>query len=93
MLFSAAVLLVIKKTETRLTKLSEELSYRGSAISYSVGCTPNSFCVANTTVKETQLFKVNKADRHKSRAPSEQRPTDGPTDKAAYSVACTRLKI
>ena len=43
---------------------------------------------------------VNKADRHKSRAPSKQRPTDRPTngptdqwtDKAAYRVACTRLK-
>ena len=39
----------------------------------------------------------NKADRHTSRAPSEQRPTDGPTDrptdKAAYRVACMRLKI
>ena len=39
----------------------------------------------------------NKADRHKSRAPSNQRPTDGRTDgradEAAYRVACTRLKI
>ena len=42
----------------------------------------------------------NKADRHKSRAPSLQRrtdrqtdrPTDRPTDRMAYRVACTRLK-
>ena len=40
---------------------------------------------------------LNKADRHKSRAPGYQRQTDRrtdrPTDKAAYRVACTRLKI
>ena len=43
---------------------------------------------------------MNKADRHKSHAPSNQQPTDGPTegptdgrtDKVAYGVACTRLK-
>ena len=42
----------------------------------------------------------NMADRHKSRAPSYQRPTDQwtdqpmdrKTDKAANRVACTRLK-
>ena len=38
----------------------------------------------------------NKADRHKSRAPSPQRrtdrQTDRPTDRVAYRVACTRLK-
>ena len=28
----------------------------------------------------------------KSRAPSNQRPTNGPTDRVAYRVACTRLK-
>ena len=40
---------------------------------------------------------MNKANRHKSRAPSYKRQTDRrtdrPTDKAAYRVACTRLKI
>ena len=39
---------------------------------------------------------LNKADRHKSRAPSNQfptdQPTDRPTDRVAYRVACTRLK-
>ena len=47
---------------------------------------------------------LNKANRHKSRAPSIQRrtdrptnrqtdrPTDQPTDRVAYRVACTRLK-
>ena len=38
----------------------------------------------------------NKADRHKSRAPRKQQATnqqtDGLTNKAAYRVACTRLK-
>ena len=36
---------------------------------------------------------ANKANRHKLRAPSYQRPTDQPTDRptnrAAYRVACT----
>ena len=41
-------------------------------------------------------INLNKANRHKSRAPSIQRqtdrPTDRPTDRVAYRVACTRLK-
>ena len=42
----------------------------------------------------------DKADRHKSHAPSNpvsdgltDQQTDGPTDRVAYRVACTRLKI
>ena len=35
----------------------------------------------------------NKAVRHKSRAPSNQRPTDRWTDRVAYRLACTRLKM
>ena len=54
--------------------------------------------------KNRQMF-ANKADRHKSRAPSLQRRTDRQTDRqtnrqtdrlndrATYRVACTRLKI
>jgi len=42
-------------------------------------------------------LNFNEADRHKSRAPHNQRRTDGltdrSTDKAAYRVAYTRLKI
>ena len=44
----------------------------------------------------TEALLQNKADRHKSRAPSNQFPadrrTDRPTDRVAYRVACTRLK-
>ena len=36
---------------------------------------------------------LNKADRHKSRAPSIQRRTDRPTNSVAYRVACTQLKM
>ena len=42
------------------------------------------------------IHKINKADCHKSRAPSLQQRRDGQTDRqtnrAAYRVACTRLK-
>ena len=50
--------------------------------------------VRATAQKLTSIW--NKANRHKLRAPCKQRPTnqwtDGRTDKAAYRVACTRLK-
>ena len=50
---------------------------------------------------QSDRSKKNKADRHKSRAPSLQRQTDQPTDRqtdrptdrVVYRVACTRLKI
>ena len=60
-----------------------------------------------TSALKTELqgtTMLNKANRHKSRAPSNRSPTDGPTggptdgptdqatDKAAYRVAFTRLK-
>jgi len=52
------------------------------------------FVLTNSLVAST-ISNQNKANRHKSRAPSVQRqtdrPTDRPTDRVAYRVACTRL--
>ena len=51
---------------------------------------------AQAQLKKGVAYKINKADRHKSRAPSLQRQTDRqtdrPTDRVAYRVARTRLK-
>ena len=48
---------------------------------------------ADTRASRNVRTRLNQADRQKSRAPSNQRRTNGSTNKAAYRVACTRLKL
>ena len=38
-------------------------------------------CIRKRFLQFGSILKENKADRHKSRAPSNQFPTDGPTDR------------
>ena len=64
------------------------------ALIFRISCLSSNNAFVLPTTHLPSLY--NKADRHKSRAPSLQRrtdrPTDPPTDRAAYRVACTRLK-
>ena len=66
-------------------------------VSAALYCDYNSLYPSSLQASQFCISCKNKADRHKSRAPSLQRrtdrPTDRPTDRVAYRVACTRLKM